>query len=233
MPAMKKVYFIFLFSIFANLLFAQDENGLIKAVKTKLNKVADYQANGRMSVDVSFINAPASNVMVYYKKPDQFKINKEGGISILPKGGVSVNINSLLTGDDYAVVPAGSAIIKGITTKVIKLLPLAETSDVVLTTLYIDEKSLLIRKATVTTKESGSYEMELDFGRYAAWGLPDKVVFLFNTKDYKLPKGLTFEYENGNTKKEKTIKNKKGRVEVIYTNYIINKGISDKVFAEK
>ncbi len=230
---MKKVYFIFLFSIFANLLFAQDENGLIKAVKTKLNKVADYQANGRMSVDVSFINAPASNVMVYYKKPDQFKINKEGGISILPKGGVSVNINSLLTGDDYAVVPAGSAIIKGITTKVIKLLPLAETSDVVLTTLYIDEKSLLIRKATVTTKESGSYEMELDFGRYAAWGLPDKVVFLFNTKDYKLPKGLTFEYENGNTKKEKTIKNKKGRVEVIYTNYIINKGISDKVFAEK
>lgn len=233
MPAMKKVYFIFLFSVFANLLFAQDEKGLIKAVKTKLDKVADYQANGRMSVDVSFINAPASNVLVYYKKPDQFKINKEGGISILPKGGVSININSLLTGDDYAVVPAGSAIIKGITTKVIKLLPLAETSDVVLTTLYIDEKALLIRKATVTTKESGSYEMELDFGRYAAWGLPDKVVFLFNTKDYKLPKGLTFEYENGNTKKEKTIKNKKGRVEVIYTNYIINKGISDKVFSGK
>ena len=230
---MKKFYLIFLFSIFSSLLFSQDEKALIKADKTKLDKVVDYQAKGRMSVDVSFINAPASNVMVYYKKPNRFKINKEGGISILPKGGVSVNINSLLTGDDYAVVPAGSVLIKGITAKVIKLLPLAETSDVVLTTLYVDEKALLIRKATITTKESGSYEMELDFGKYAEWGLPDKIVFLFNTKDYKMPKGLTFEYEKGNTKKEKTLKNKKGKVEVNYSGYIINKGISDKVFAEK
>jgi outer membrane lipoprotein-sorting protein len=230
---MKNIFLFLLFSIFARPLFAQNETALIKAVKTKLDKVADYQANGRMSVDVSFINAPASNVVVYYKKPDHFKVKKEGGISILPKGGVSVSINSLLTGDDYAVVPAGNAIIKGIATKVIKLLPLAETSEVVLTTLYIDEKTLLIRKATVTTKESGSYEMELDFGKYAAWGLPDKMVFLFNTKDYKMPKGLTFEYEKGNTKKQETLKNKKGRVEVSYNNYIINKGISDKVFAGK
>jgi outer membrane lipoprotein-sorting protein len=48
-----------------------------------------------------------------------------------------------------------------------------------------------------------------------------------------MPKGLTFEYENGNTKKERTLKNKKGRVEITYTNYIINKGISDKIFVEK
>jgi len=230
---MQKFYFVILFSIFCNLLFAQDEKALIKAVKTKMDKVADYKANGRMSVDVSFINAPASNVIVYYKKPNQFKINKEGGISILPKGGVSVNINSLLTEGEYAVVPAGTMVIKGITTKVIKLLPIAETSDIVLTTLYIDEKALLIRKATVTTKENGSYEMELYFGKYATWGLPDKIVFLFNTKDYKMPKGLTLEYEKGSAKKEKTLQNKKGRVEVNYTNYIINKGISDKVFSEK
>ncbi len=64
-------------------------------------------------------------------------------------------------------------------------------------------------------------------------GLPDKMVFLFNTKDYKMPKGLTFEYEKGNTKKQEALKNKKGKVEVSYSNYIINKGINDKIFAEK
>jgi len=48
-----------------------------------------------------------------------------------------------------------------------------------------------------------------------------------------MPKGLTFEYEKGNTKKQETLKNKRGRVEVNYKNYIINKGISDKVFAGK
>jgi len=200
---MKHIYFFFLCCIIYNPVFGQGEAALIKAVKAKLDKVSDYQAKGRMTVDVSFINAPASNVVVYYKKPNKFKINKDRGISLLPKGGVSVNINSLLTGNDYAVVPAGTLLRKGITLKAIKLLPLADASDIVLTTLYIDEKALLIRRATVTTKESGSYEMELDYGKYASWSLPDKIVFLFNAKDYKMPKGITFEYEKGDTKKPK------------------------------
>jgi outer membrane lipoprotein-sorting protein len=71
---MKKLYAVVLFLFFSTLLFAQDEKALIKAVKAKMDKVNDYQASGRMSVDVSFINAPASNVVVYYKKPNRFKV---------------------------------------------------------------------------------------------------------------------------------------------------------------
>ena len=54
-----------------------------------------------MKIDVAFVNAPASSVRIYYKKPDKFKVVKEGGISLLPKGGVSVNVNSLLLNDKY------------------------------------------------------------------------------------------------------------------------------------
>ncbi|HEX6333717.1 MAG TPA: hypothetical protein VFZ78_05795 [Flavisolibacter sp.] len=210
--------------------FAQNEAELVKKVKAKLDRVRDYQASGRMKIDVSFINAPQSNVTIYYKKPNKFKVKKDGGISILPKGGVSVNISSLLMNDNYTVVPAGTATFRGFTTRVVKLLPLDENSDVVLTTLYLDEKDLVIRKATVTTKESGTYEMELDFGKFTAWGLPDKVVFLFNTKDYKLPKGITFEYEKGNGDRKEKELNKKGKVEISYSSYTINKGIDDNVF---
>ena len=209
---------------------AQNETALINAVKAKMDKVKDYKASGRMKVDVSFINAPNSAVQVYYKNPDKFKVIKEGGISILPKGGVSVNTNSLLFSSNFATVPAGTSVLNGITTKVVKLLPLDEGSDIVLTTLYIDEKALLIRKASVTTRESGSYEIAMDYGKYAAWGLPDKLSFLFNTKDYKLPKGVTFEYEKGGPKKADALKNKKGTVEITYSSYIINKGVDDKIF---
>ena len=52
----------------------------------------------------------------------------------------------------------------------------------------------------------------------------------FNTKDYKLPKGITFEYEKGDKKKEADLKNKKGKIEISYSSYIINKGVDDKVF---
>ena len=41
------------------------------------------------------------------------------------------------------------------------------------------------------------------------YGLPDKVIFSFNTKDYKLPKGVTFDYDDGAKKKNLKIKKEK------------------------
>jgi outer membrane lipoprotein-sorting protein len=210
--------------------FGQDETELIKKVKAKLDKVNDYTAEGRMKIDVSFIDAPDSKVIVYYKKPDKFKVKKAGGISILPKGGVSVNMGTLLANENYDIVPGKDTKINGADVKVVKLLPQDENSDVVLTTLYIEEINAVIRKATVTTKENGSYEIELNYGKYIDWGLPDKLIFSFNAKDYKLPKGITFEYEKGNKKKEEALKNKKGKIEITYSSYAINKGIDDKTF---
>jgi outer membrane lipoprotein-sorting protein len=227
-----KIFLSFCICLFATTIhsFAQDEAELIKKVKAKLDKVTDYTAQGKLKIDVSFIDAPDSKVVVYYKKPNRFKVKKAGGISILPKGGISVNMGSLLANENYDIVPGKDAKIKGVDTKVVKLLPQDENSDVVLTTLYIEEKNAVIRKATVTTKENGSYEIELDYGKYIDWGLADKATFLFNTKDYKLPKGITFEYEKGDKKKQEALKNKKGKVEISYSSYVINKGIDDKVF---
>jgi hypothetical protein len=227
---MKNVLLTLLLAVSAPVVFAQGETALIDALKAKLQKVKDYQASGRMAIDVSFINAPPSAVQVYYKSPDKFKVVKEGGISILPKGGMSVNASALLLNSQYATVPAGTAVVSGVTTRVVKLLPLEEGSDVVLATLYIDEKALLVRKAAVTTRESGSYEIGMTYGRYASWGLPDKVLFSFNTSNYKLPKGVTFEYEKGTAKKPAPPKSGKGTIEITYRSYDINKGVDDKVF---
>ena len=213
--------------------FSQNEEALLKKVKAKLEKVTDYEASGKMKLDVSFINAPESNVTIYFKKPNKFKVKKADGISILPKGGVSVNMATLLPGTAYQTVPGGSTVVDGITTTIIKVIPTDERSEVVLSTLYIDEKEAVIRKAITTTKENGTYEVQMRYGKYMAWGLPDKIVFSFNTKDYKLPKGITFEYEKGGDRKmedKDKVKNKKGTVTIIYENYKINKGVDEKNF---
>lgn len=212
-------------------LFAQAEDALLQRVKAKLEKVTDYEASGKLKLDVSFINAQESDVTIYFKKPNKFKVKKAGGISILPKGGVSVNTASLLPAGGYQTVPGGKAAVNGAAVTVVKLIPTDEASDVVLSTLYIDEKEAVIRKAVVTTKESGTYDVAMTYGKFTAWGLPDKVVFSFNTKDYKLPKGITFEYEKGGEKKvEAKDKVKKGSVTITYAAYKINKGVSEENF---
>ncbi|MEP6685031.1 MAG: hypothetical protein ABJA35_17280 [Parafilimonas sp.] len=226
-----KILFVLITIHCSSFIHAQDVTDLVNKVKVKLDKVNDYTATGILKTDVAFIKAPVSKVIVYYKKPNHFRLKKNGGISILPKGGISVNMGSVIGPNNFTALDAGEAIINKIKTKVIKLLPNDENSDVVLSTLYINEASLLIYKAVTTTRENGTYELTMSYGKYADYGLPDKVQFSFNAKDYKLPKGITLDFdENTSPDEMNKLKNKKGKVEIDYSSYNINKGVDDAVF---
>ena len=211
---------------------SQDVRGLMKRLKDKMDVVNDYKATGSLKTDVAFLKIPVSRVNVLYMKPDRFRIKKDGGVSLLPKGGVSVNLNSLITAGDATPIASGEAMVDKTPVKVVKLLPSDEGGEVILSTLYIDEKELLIRRAVTTTRENGTYTMDMNYGKYARYGLPDRVVVTFNTKDYKLPKGITFEYETGEKpqKPAEPGKNGKGRVEITYDSYQINPGLTAAAF---
>lgn len=210
---------------------AQTTDDIIKNVKAKLDKVNDYEAKGKMKTNVIFIKAPIANVKVYYKKPNKLRINNESGISFIPKGSVNINLSNIFVNTaGFDMIDMGKEAKTNL--RIIKLLPKDENSEVVLSTLYIDETQSLIKKAKTTTKENGTYELDMSYGKYAEYGLADKVIFTFNTKDYKLPKGITFDYDDG-SKKDKTadkLKDRKGKVEISYSGYIINKGVPDSVF---
>ena len=223
---------LFLFAMQASILLkAQDMNVLVQKVKAKLDQVDDYVADGKMKTDVAFIKAPIGKIKIFFKKPNLFKIKRDNGISILPKGGVSVNMSSVIAMKDYVALSAGETMVDGTKTRIVKLLPMNENSEIILTTMYIDETNLLIRKAITTTKENGTYEMQLYYGAYANYGLPDKVIFAFNTKDYKMPKGITLEFEDGDKPTEADkLRGRKGKVEITYSAYSINKGIDIAVF---
>lgn len=211
--------------------FAQSADELITQLRAKLDRVNDYSAEGVMKTDVVFIKAPISKVKVYYKKPNLFRLKRDGGISLLPKGGVSINMSNLLAvGGQYSALDAGSTQLDKQTVRIIKLLPTDENSAVILSTLYIDAVNMLIKKAVTTTRENGTYEMSMQYGAQQTFGLPDRVIFSFNVKDYKLPKGITLEFEEGEKKDMNLLKNKRGRIQIDYRNYVINKGLKAEVF---
>ena len=209
---------------------AQDVNDLLNKLRVKLEKVNSYEAEGIMKTNVSFLEVPDALVKVYYKRPDHLKISNESGISLIPKSTAAISLNGMLSGK-YTAIDAGSENLDGTRVKVIKLLPLDEQADVVLSTIYIDESRLLIIRAKTTTKDDGTYEVDLKYGKYSNYGLPDQVTCHFNTKDYKLPKGVTFDYDDGSRKPAKPgPANDKGLVEIRYRSYLINEPIPKGVF---
>lgn len=228
---MKSIFFIglFIFSVFSSA--GQAAEDIINKVKAKLEKVNDYEAKGKMKTNVVFIKAPIANVKVYYKKPNKLRINNESGISFIPKGSVNINLNNIfINTEGFDIIDVGKE--AGTNLRIIKLLPKDENAEVVLSTVYVDEVQYVIKRAKTTTRENGTYELEMTYGKYAEYGLADKVSFSFNTKDYKLPKGITFDYDDGSKKEESAykLKNKKGKVEITYSAYTINKGVPDSVF---
>jgi outer membrane lipoprotein-sorting protein len=211
---------------------AQDVNVLVQKVRDKINLVNDYQAGGRMKTNVSFLKVPVADVKLYFKRPDKLKIRNVKGISFVPKGAVNVNMNNVLNSGKYSVLDAGNDKVGNIPVKVVKLLPEDDNAEVVLSTLYIDAANLVILRSKTTTRDNGTYELEMSYGKYVSYGLPDKIIFTFNTKDYKMPKGVTFDFEDGTRKKtpQEKLKNQKGRMEISLSNYIINKGLPADTF---
>ena len=211
---------------------SQDANSLLKQVKARMDKVNDYEASGSMKTNVTFLKVPEAVVKIYFKKPDKLKIKNEKGISFIPKGAVSINLNSILAGDNYTVIDAGVDKSATGVLRVIKLLPIDDNANVVLSVLYIDEANIVIKKAKTTTRDNGSYELKMTYGKYVSYGLPDKIVFTFNTKDYKLPKGVTFDFDDGSDTKKTAgaAKSKNGSAEILFNSYIINKGVADVNF---
>ena len=210
---------------------AQDASSVMKLIQAKLEKVSDYEASAELKTEIPFLKVPDAVVKIYFKKPDKLKIKNEKGISLVPKETVSISLYSLVN-SPYQALDAGTDNIDGIPVRVIKLLPTDNNAELVLATVYIDTHRLLILKAKTTTRESGTNEVALSYGKFEATGLPDKIIFSFNTQEFKLPKGVTFDYDDGSAKKKAidTGKNQHGKIQITYLSYLINRGLADSLF---
>lgn len=221
-------------SVRANAYSAEE---LFYKMRTKLELVKDYVADVKMNIDVSYMKVPQLAGKVYFKAPDKMKLERKGGISILPKKGINLTLNSILPdGNDIVVIDGGYEELNGNKYRIIKVIPNNDPNGVVLTKLWVDEARLLTVHTETTTRDNGTIEMDLTFGKYAAQSLPDKVIFYIDVKDYKIPQGLTMDYNTEETsvpKQQGKGKRTKGKIEIRYVSYVINQGISDKVFADK
>ncbi|MEP6597480.1 MAG: hypothetical protein ABJA71_16115 [Ginsengibacter sp.] len=226
----KTIIFIGILIMIVSFRSENDISETLKAVKEKYDKVNDYTATGKLKTNVIFIKAPVATVKIYYKKPDKLKVKNEKGISLIPKGTVNINLNNVLGLTKFESFDGGKEKVGSKICQVIKIFPLDDKDEISRATLYVDETEMLVMKSVITSKDNGTYELVLSYGNQKSWALPDKVEFTFNIKEYKLPKGITVDYDNGSDRSEQNKKEKKGRVEIKYSDYSINKGIADDVF---
>jgi outer membrane lipoprotein-sorting protein len=228
-------YFLFsillFFSFIANA--QKTPNQLLRGVFQKMMKVKDYSVEAIIRADIPLIKILPVNAVVYFKQPDKFKIDSKG-IAIMPRQGFSDVAKIIRDTNSYTAVFTGKEKIGTSLTQIISVLPLVDTGDLVLAKFWIDYARNLVLKSQLTTRSSGTMQIEYFYGTQIAFGLPDKMIFTVDVKKFKIPKVMASDVSSsGKVPKPGDKESKKGVILIDLKNYKINLGLKDAFFKQK
>jgi hypothetical protein len=223
-----KSVFLFVFILTGVVGFGQTAEEILKGVIDKIDLVEDYQADVQIKAAIPFIKVPIAKAKIYFKQEDKFKVESKG-IAILPKQGMSDLTGFLSNEKKYSAVLGEAKTINEHKTRLISILPTDENSEIILAKVYISTSEELIYRTVLTTKSSGTVSIDYEYNLNKKFGLPNKMTFTVDIKKFKMPKSVASDIRN-NEKEKKYKDNEKGTIVLIFSNYLVNKGISDDVF---
>jgi hypothetical protein len=225
-----KLRFLLIIFIFYTAAGADEANNIIDRLLAKFKLVNTYEANAVIRPDISFLKMLPQKANLYFRQPDQFRI-KTTGLSILPKQQFD-NIFTLLTARSaYIPVLTGREKVNNLNLAVLNIIPVADTAELILARLWVDDVKNLIIKAQLTTRTNGTIQINYTHGRYAEYGLPDEIIFTVDIKKFKIPKAVAADINTvSKSEKEQRKQSKQGKITVTLSNYQINKPIPANIF---
>lgn len=227
---MKKLILLLLVITAASYAQKKDPQKLIDAVNKQFAKVNDYKADVEVKLDMEFVKVPKSKAKVFFKQPNKFKIESDG-FAMLPKQSMDFSPMQMLKGD-YTPLYVRSENIKGKNYDVIKLIPNSDTTDIILSTLWIELKNYVVEKLETSTKRGGTVVVTFDY-QPKTIPLPTVLNFSFNLGEVNIPNQSDNSSKDKNQNQMGRATKIKGSVVMTYSNYQINKGIPDSFFIEK
>jgi hypothetical protein len=207
-----------------------DPNEIIEKIRQQFSSINDYSADVSVKVDIEFLKVPDINAKVYFKKPDKIHIESKG-FALLPKQGLNFSPDALFE-RKYTAIYENDSEIDNQTFHIIKVIPEESERGPSIITLYVNSMHYIIGKIITLGERMGKVEVSLDHrlvdNKY--W-LPEKVDILLDAGSLRF--GRRRQLQKETLSENKTEEKQDGRVTLIYSNYVVNKGIDDKIFEKK
>jgi len=232
MTTMRKLKFIFLFLmiIFSVSEFSPqstDPDEILDGVKEAFKKIEDYEVDIRVKIDVDFLKVPDSEARLYFKQPNKIHVESEK-FALLPRQGLDFSPLGLISGK-YTALYEQEDTIRNIPTSVVKIIPLGNDGDIILSTFWVDQTRNLIIRVESTKKPTGTFTIDFTYEKYDDhYELPSKMEFTFTFDRMMFPRGMDGQSDDddSNDKSDNTT----GKVYITYANYKVNQGLPDELF---
>ena len=227
--------------IFANDLYLNDVNRVIDKTQKQFEKASDYQVTMKIELKVPGFRMPKKKYKVFFKQPNKLKI-KSRGFGMLPKTGIFTspkdnfdnlkNMRLISTNNNNGqVYIKGEVIVDSLKLKMpneyaklgfrptvtVKI----DTNNWVINNIITELDTLKLVEITNTYKKvDNNYVM------------PSASTVQYFIKDAKLSGWLKKDITSivGQNPLEQKSDMVEGKISIVYEDYIINRGIKDKVF---
>ena len=227
--------------VFANDLYLNDVNRVIDKTQKQFEKASDYQVTMKIELKVPGFRMPKKKYKVFFKQPNKLKI-KSRGFGMLPKTGIFTspkdnfdnlkNMRFISTDNNNGqVYIKGEVIVDSLKLKMpneyaklgfrptvtVKI----DTNNWVINNIITELDTLKLVEITNTYKKvDNNYVM------------PSASTVQYFIKDAKLSGWLKKDITSivGQNPLEQKSDMVEGKISILYEDYIINRGIKDKVF---
>ncbi|MBT8387984.1 MAG: outer membrane lipoprotein-sorting protein [Ignavibacteria bacterium] len=230
---LRKIMFLILLLSLTGFSQSKDPDEILNNIIKAFEEIEDYIVDVNIIVDVAFLKVPEANAKIYFKQPDKIHMESEG-FALLPKQGMNFSPLGFLK-TDYTALYDKEVELNGTNVSVLKVIPLDERSDVILSTFWIDQSNNRIIKVESSRRPGGTFSIDLIYPKDEPdFLLPATMVFTFAIEDIRFPTGITGDSNSeSNNENEKEDKDKSGKVYINYSNYKINQGLSDDLFKDE
>jgi hypothetical protein len=196
----------------------------LDSITRQYSGLKDYAVDVRVHFDIEAIKAPDMQAKLYYKSPDKIKVESKG-VFFLPRGLGYFN-PSAFKPEDFESRILERLTYEGRNAVRLQLTPKEMKRDSQRVVLTIDtDRSLILRIDTLTV-EGREIRAAINYGRFGDFDLPAHIGLQLEAPPAEADKGKEFVPFAHKTQRVA------GRVDITYSNYKVNSGLSDEIFKE-
>lgn len=184
---------------------------VVAAVKSRFDPIKDYKTDITMNLKGPGVSINNMKMTLYFKKPNRIHVDAKEGMGMVPPGNYFGNPVDELTKNKKAVY-LRSEKRNGADCRVIRLDPAQKQSNDPCMLLWVDKA-----KSVIVAVESPDHGLKSNWSYTRVDG------------KYYLPSQISAEMNAPS----QSGKPKKATTTIKFSNYKVNKGISDKVFEQK
>lgn len=205
---------------------AADPTGeeILRNVQTATASVKDYTVTLDVAVNMERLKVPHMRALMYFKQPDKIHFDATG-FAMLPREGVAFSASRIL--QYYTVEQVEHENLNGVDCYRLQLLAKSDRESVRRMTVLIDPAHWTPARISVVSPEGRSLVADFQHAAVGDVWLPSTLTVTFSQKDPD-PQDAP---DIPGRPMGRTGTPRQGTVKVTYTDYRVNTGLSDDIFA--